>query len=89
LLGGTRRLTFLQKRSTRFKAVIDLNKKKMHEDNTSPYVRNVDLIYVRQQYKYREHEEENDKTDGRKFMLGNNNNNINSMSECLLITINQ
>jgi hypothetical protein len=47
--------------SAAFKATIDLYKKKVHQDHVSVYVKNVDLLSLRQQYKYMEHEGKNDK----------------------------
>jgi hypothetical protein len=44
-----------QNGSAAFKATIDLNKKKVHQDHASAYVKNVELIYLNQQYKYMEH----------------------------------
>jgi hypothetical protein len=56
LLGGTRRLNIFQKKSAGFKTTIDLNKSKMIQVDVSVYVKIVDLISVRHQYKYMEHE---------------------------------
>jgi hypothetical protein len=55
--------------SAGFKATIDLNKKKAHQDDVSFYVKNVDLISLRQKYKYKEHEGKMTETDRCKLLL--------------------
>jgi hypothetical protein len=52
----------------RFEATVDLNKKG-HQGKFSSCVKNEDLIFPRQQYNYKEHREEDDKTDGHKLLL--------------------
>jgi hypothetical protein len=53
--------------SAGFKATIDMEKK-VHQGDVSVFVKNVDLIYLRQ--KYKEHErEKTTETDGRKLLL--------------------
>jgi hypothetical protein len=51
LPGGTRRLTF-SKREAQYLAHDRPEQKKVHQGHVSVYVKNVDLISPRQQYKY-------------------------------------
>jgi hypothetical protein len=46
-----------------------VNKKEVHKDDVSFYVKNVDLIYVREKYSNKEHKGETIETDGSKFLL--------------------
>jgi hypothetical protein len=57
-----------QKRSARFKVTIDLNKE-VHTNNVPSYVKNVNLISLRQRYRYKEYEEKPIKTDGHELLL--------------------
>jgi hypothetical protein len=58
-MGGTRSLIF----SKREMQHLNHNRpeKKMHQGHVSFYVKNVDLISLRQKYDYKEHEGKNDK----------------------------
>jgi hypothetical protein len=56
IAGRCTKANIFQKGSAAFKAMIDQNKKKVDQDHVSVYVKNVDLISLRQQYKHMEHE---------------------------------
>jgi hypothetical protein len=67
-LGGTRRLTFFQEGNAGFKAMIDMNKRKVNQGDVSVYVKNVNLTYLTQKYNYKEHEGNPDR-NRRKLLL--------------------
>jgi hypothetical protein len=50
--------------------MIDHTKKKVDQDHVSVYVKNVDLISLREQYKHMEHEGKNDKNRRKQTSAG-------------------
>jgi hypothetical protein len=68
IVGRNTKANIFQKGSAGFKATIDLNKK-VHQGGVSVYVKIVDSISLRHQYKYMEHMGKTIETDGRKLLL--------------------
>jgi hypothetical protein len=70
MAGRNTKANIFQKGSAGFKAKIDQHKKKkVHQGGVSVYVKIVDLISLRYQYKHMEHEGKTIKPDGRKLLL--------------------
>jgi hypothetical protein len=61
IAGRNTKANIFLKGGARFKATVDLYKKKEHQGNISSCVKSEDLIRLRQQYNYKQPEGKNDK----------------------------